>query len=165
MSPSRVNLTAIGAVRLRPKMIERQTMFQSVLAVVAPVTDGGHHICRTIIVPAVAAIASTFVIAPLAAAPANANSHSAWCSQHYRSYNALTDRFTGRDGITRQCVSPSDNRRVRSFAQTGLSAAPSDSIESGATQPNGPASDKSCELPDDRGCQIVSDPAWPVQNE
>ncbi|MBA1348721.1 BA14K family protein [Rhizobium sp. WYCCWR 11146] len=36
----------------------------------------------------------------------NMNSHAAWCSNEYRSYNPRTDRFVTYEGIYKTCRSP-----------------------------------------------------------
>jgi len=126
-------------------------MSRRVPAVLAPVMDRKHHhnIARTMIALGVAAFAggSTLVSAPAANAAAAGATHSAWCSQQYRSYNARTDSYVGFDGAAHRCVSPRGNGPVRAFGQVGPSAsAPHLSNRTEPRNPNGNGSGTSFRL-------------------
>jgi hypothetical protein len=126
-------------------------MSRRVPAVLAPVMDGRQHhrIARTIVGLAAVAVAvgSALALGPAANAATAGATHNAWCSQHYRSYNARTDTYLGFDGITHRCASPFTNGRVRTFGQaTPFAAAPSSSNRTEARNPNGNGSGTSFRL-------------------
>jgi hypothetical protein len=61
------------------------------------------------------------------------DAHVAWCSANYKTYNAVTDTFTGTDGKAHACISP-----VQTFGATDsnrfvtvLPAAPNGAAGSG----------------------------------
>ena len=55
------------------------------------------------------ATGATIALAPTAAGAATvilSDSHTAWCAQNYRSYNAASDTYIGFDGFMHRCISP-----------------------------------------------------------
>jgi len=113
--------------------------------------DGSHHnrTARTIIGLGVAAIVagSALAVAPAASAATAGATHAAWCSQHYRSYNARTDSYLGFDGMTHRCASPFTNGKVRTFGQAiPFAGARSNSNRTEPRNPNGNGSGTSFRL-------------------
>ena len=93
------------------------------------------------------AAGSTIALAPTASAATivAADSHAAWCSQHYQSYNAFSDSYLGFDGIMHRCISPSVTGDVRTFSSVSplviVPATPSDNTGvDNRSNPNGQGS-------------------------
>jgi BA14K-like protein len=65
-------------------------------------------------------------------------SHAAWCSQNYRSYNALTDSYVGFDGVVHRCISPAVIGGVQTFATVSPFVIAPDFGTTGADNPDNP---------------------------